>query len=168
MRAGAGGGPAGLRILASLAGRVADLIVARDLGARRRHHRELAKRVGRGNAPDGGADRGVGAALLEARSWRGCCIGLFEADLAIKANVMEEEPALVAWLGEHLLARAELGGWGLARRGRLEDPVGLDRERAARSVEAEDADQLLVDVELAARARRARREWRRRGAHRRR
>ena len=31
-------------------------------------------------------------------------IGLFEADLAIKTNVMDEEPALVAWLGEHLLA----------------------------------------------------------------
>ena len=33
----------------------------------------------------------------------------------------------------------------------LEDSIGLDRERAARSVKAEDADQLLVDVELAAR-----------------
>ena len=32
--------------------------------------------------------------------------GLFEADLAIKTNVMDEEPALVAWLGEHLLAHA--------------------------------------------------------------
>jgi hypothetical protein len=31
-------------------------------------------------------------------------IGLFEADLAIKTNVMDEEPALAAWLGEHLLA----------------------------------------------------------------
>ena len=31
-------------------------------------------------------------------------IGLFEADLAIKSNVMDEEPALAAWLGEHLLA----------------------------------------------------------------
>ena len=27
------------------------------------------------------------------------------ADLAIKSNVMEEQPALAAWLGEHLLAR---------------------------------------------------------------
>ena len=32
-------------------------------------------------------------------------IGLWEADLAIKSNVMEEQPALTAWLGEHLLAR---------------------------------------------------------------
>ena len=31
--------------------------------------------------------------------------GLFEADLAIKTNVMDPEPALVAWLGEHVLAR---------------------------------------------------------------
>jgi DNA polymerase III delta subunit len=30
--------------------------------------------------------------------------GLFEADLAIKTNVMGEEPALAAWVGEHLLA----------------------------------------------------------------
>jgi hypothetical protein len=30
--------------------------------------------------------------------------GLFEADRSIKANEMAEEPALVAWLGEHLLA----------------------------------------------------------------
>ena len=32
----------------------------------------------------------------------------------------------------------------------LEDAVGLDRERATRSVEAKDPDQLLVDVQLAA------------------
>jgi hypothetical protein len=29
--------------------------------------------------------------------------GLFEADLAIKTNVMAPEPALVAWLGEFVL-----------------------------------------------------------------
>jgi hypothetical protein len=29
--------------------------------------------------------------------------GLFEADLAIKANTMEPEPAISAWLGEYLL-----------------------------------------------------------------
>ena len=32
----------------------------------------------------------------------------------------------------------------------LENAVGLDRKRAASAVEAKDADQLLVDVELAA------------------
>lgn len=37
---------------------------------------------------------------------------------------------------------------GLARG---EHPVGFDREGAARAVEAEDPDQLLVDVELPAR-----------------
>jgi hypothetical protein len=30
-------------------------------------------------------------------------IGLFEADLAIKTNAMEPEPALVAWMGEYLV-----------------------------------------------------------------
>jgi hypothetical protein len=29
--------------------------------------------------------------------------GLFEADLAIKANDMEPEPALVAWLGSYVI-----------------------------------------------------------------
>ena len=32
-----------------------------------------------------------------------------------------------------------------------EHAVGLDRERAARALEAEDADELLIDVELPAR-----------------
>jgi hypothetical protein len=39
-------------------------------------------------------------------------IGLFEADLAIKTNTMEPEPALTAWLGEYLVGmpRAARGG----------------------------------------------------------
>jgi len=32
--------------------------------------------------------------------------GLFEADLAIKTNVMEPAPAISAWLGEFLLGAA--------------------------------------------------------------
>ena len=78
--------------------------------------------------------------------------GLFEADLAIKANVMEEEPALAAWLGEYLLAHARERAARRRRPGRrpAEHAIGLDRERAACAVEAQDADQLLVDVELAA------------------
>jgi hypothetical protein len=36
--------------------------------------------------------------------------GLFEADLAIKANATAEEPALAAWLGEHLLATRRTRG----------------------------------------------------------
>ena len=97
-------GQPGLRILASLAGRVSDLIVARDLAARRVPQQEIAKRVARGNMQ-------VASRLVDAaRRYRGqeleaMLTGLFEADLAIKTNVMNEEPALVAWLGEHLLAR---------------------------------------------------------------
>ena len=96
-------GQPGLRILASLSGRVSDLIVARDLAARKTPPAEIAKRVGRGNA-------NVASRLVEAaKRYRGeeleaMLVGLFEADLAIKTNVMDEEPALVAWLGEYLLA----------------------------------------------------------------
>lgn len=97
-------GQPGLRILASLAARVSDLIAARDLAARRTPPAEIAKRVARGNVR--AAERLVEAA----KRYRGeeldaMLIGLFEADVAIKTNVMGEEPALVAWLGEHLLAR---------------------------------------------------------------
>lgn len=96
-------GQPGLRILASLAGRVSDLIVARDLAAAKTAPNEIAKRLARGNARM--AERLVDAA----RRYRGeeldaMLIGLWEADVAIKTNVMAEEPALVAWLGEHLLA----------------------------------------------------------------
>ena len=92
-----------LRILAALEGRIADLIVARDLGANGATPQELTKRVGRGNARVAeriaeSARRYSGAELEEMLR------GLFEADLSIKANEMEEEPALVAWLGEYLLA----------------------------------------------------------------
>jgi DNA polymerase III delta subunit len=95
-------GQPGLRILASLAGRVSDLIVARDLAARRAPPAEIARRVARGNAR-------VAERLVEAaKRYRGeeleaMLIGLWEADVAIKSNQMEEQPALVAWLGEHLL-----------------------------------------------------------------
>ena len=97
-------GQPGLRILASLAGRVSDLIVVRDLAARKTPPAEIAKRVARGNARV--AQRLVDAA----RRYRGeeleaMLVGLWEADVAIKTNVMAEEPALAAWLGEHLLAR---------------------------------------------------------------
>jgi DNA polymerase III delta subunit len=97
-------GQPGLRILASLAGRVSDLIVARELVAAKTPPAEIAKRIARGNT-------NVGQRLVDAaRRYRGeeldaMLVGLFEADLAIKMNAMEEEPALVAWLGEHLLAR---------------------------------------------------------------
>lgn len=92
-----------LRILAALEGRIADLIVARDMSASGATPQELTKRVGRGNARMAeriaeSAHRYSGAEL------EGMLRGLFEADLSIKANEMEEEPALVAWLGEYMLA----------------------------------------------------------------
>lgn len=97
-------GQPGLRILASISARVSDLIVAQDLAALRTPPAEIGKRLTRGNARM--AERLVEAA----RRYRGeeleaMLIGLFEADYAIKSNAMDEEPALVAWLGEHLLAR---------------------------------------------------------------
>ena len=92
-----------LRILAALEGRIADLIVARDLRAGGATPQEITRRVGRGNARMAeriaeSARRYTGAELEEMLR------GLFEADLSIKANDMGEEPALVAWLGEYLLA----------------------------------------------------------------
>ena len=97
-------GQPGLRILASMAGRVSDLIVVRDLVARKASPADIAKRAARGNAS-------VAGRLVDAaKRYRGeeldaMLIGLFEADLAIKTNVMGEGPALTAWLGEHLLGR---------------------------------------------------------------
>jgi DNA polymerase III delta subunit len=92
-----------LRILAALEGRIADLIVARDLSARGATPQELTKRVGRGNARV--AERiAESARRYSSAELEEMLRGLFEADLSIKANEMEEEPALVAWLGEYLLA----------------------------------------------------------------
>lgn len=92
-----------LRILAALEGRIADLIVARDLGASRATPQDLTKLVGRGNARM--AERiAESARRYSMVELEGMLRGLFEADLSIKANEMAEEPALVAWLGEYLLA----------------------------------------------------------------
>jgi DNA polymerase III delta subunit len=92
-----------LRILAALEGRIADLIVARDMSASGATPQELTKRVGRGNARM--AERiAESARRYSGAELEGMLRGLFEADLSIKANEMEEEPALVAWLGEYLLA----------------------------------------------------------------
>jgi DNA polymerase III delta subunit len=92
-----------LKIMAALEGRITDLIVARDLAAEGATPQELTKRVGRGNARM--AERIAEAARrYSAAELEGMLRGLFEADLAIKANQMAEEPALVAWLGEYLLA----------------------------------------------------------------
>ena len=96
-------GQPGLRILASLSGRVSDLIVARDLAARKAPPAEIARRVARGNARV--AERLVDAARrYTGDELESMLTGLFEADLAIKTNAMDEEPALAAWMGEFVLA----------------------------------------------------------------
>jgi len=91
-----------LRITAALAGRVSDLIVARDLATRRATPQEIARRAARGNVRV--AERLVDAAgRYRPEELEAMLAGLFEADLAIKTNAMEPEPAVAAWLGEHLL-----------------------------------------------------------------
>jgi DNA polymerase III subunit delta len=96
-------GQPGLRILASLSGRVSDLIVARDLVASRTPPAEIAKRLARGNARM--AERLVDAARrYQGEELEAMLVGLWEADVAIKSNEIDEAPALAAWFGEHLLA----------------------------------------------------------------
>jgi DNA polymerase III delta subunit len=91
-----------LRIMASLEGRITDLIVARDLLAAGTGPAELTRAVGRGNARV--AERVAEAARrYSAAELETMLTGLFEADLAIKANDMDPEPAISAWLGTYLL-----------------------------------------------------------------
>ena len=91
-----------LRIVASIEGRLIDLVAARDLVDARTPPAELARRVGRGNARV--AERVVEAARrYSAAELDAMLLGLFETDLAIKTNAIEPEPAIAAWLGEHLL-----------------------------------------------------------------
>ena len=101
-------GEPGLRILASLAGRVSDLIVARELAASRAAPSEIARQIARGNAR-------MAERLVEAtKRYRGeeldaMLVGLWEADVAIKSNMIDEEPALVAWVGRHVLGGRAAG-----------------------------------------------------------
>jgi DNA polymerase III delta subunit len=91
-----------LRITAALAGRISDLIVVRDLVARRATPQEIARRAARGNVRM--AERLVEAAgRYRPDELEAMLRGLFEADLAIKENVMQPEPAISAWIGEFLL-----------------------------------------------------------------
>ena len=100
-----------LRIMAAISGRISDLIVTRDLLARHAAPQEIARRVGRGNIRMAErlaeAARRYGGGELEEMLG-----GLFEADLAIKANTSEPEPAVSAWLGRYLIGaeRAAAGG----------------------------------------------------------
>lgn len=91
-----------LRIMGALSGRISDLIVARDLVARRAAPQELTRRVGRGNARM--AERIAEAARRYSDGELEAMLrGLFEADVAIKTNAMEPEPAVSAWLGTYVL-----------------------------------------------------------------
>jgi DNA polymerase III delta subunit len=91
-----------LRIMAALSGRVSDLIVARDLVASGARPQELTLQVGRGNARV--AERIAEAARRYSDAELESMLrGLFEADLAIKTNAMEPEPAVSAWLGTYLM-----------------------------------------------------------------
>jgi DNA polymerase-3 subunit delta len=104
-----------LRILGALQGRISDLIVVRDLEARRAPASEITKRVGRGTARM--AERLVEAARrYSGEELERMLVGLFETDLAIKSNAMEPEPALAAWLGEFVMGMPRVAA-GTSRRG---------------------------------------------------
>jgi DNA polymerase III delta subunit len=92
-----------LRIMAALEGRIADMIVARDLLAAHTPPVEMARRIGRGNAR--AAERIAEAARrYSGQELEAMLIGLWEADLVIKRNDASPESILSAWLGEGLLA----------------------------------------------------------------
>ncbi len=106
-----------LRIMAALEGRIADMIVARDLLARRAPASELAKRVGRGNAR--AAERIAEAAKrYSGQELERMLTLLWEADLVIKRNEVDPASALSVWLGDALLA---------ARRAATSVPPGSGR-----------------------------------------
>jgi DNA polymerase III delta subunit len=106
-----------LRIMAALSGRVSDLVVVRDLLARHASPQEIARRAARGNARM--AERLVQAAnRYHEAELDGMLRGLFEADVAIKTNAIAPEPAVAAWLGEHLLGAAREMERGRAVQGR--------------------------------------------------
>jgi DNA polymerase III delta subunit len=103
-----------LRILGALQGRISDLIVARELASSGVPPAELTRRVGRGNARM--AERLVEAARRYSNAeLEAMLTGLFEADLAIKANDMDPEPALVSWLGAYLTGMPRAARSAVAR-----------------------------------------------------
>jgi len=106
-RALAEGEPA-LRIIAALEARLVDLTVARDLLTSGASAAEMTKRLRPGNPS--GAERVTGAARrYTADELEQMLRGLFEADLAIKANTAEPEAAVTAWLGEYVLGAVKSG-----------------------------------------------------------
>lgn len=97
-----------LRIMAALEGRIVDLIVARDLLSRGASAAEMTKRLRPGNPT--AAERTANAARrYTGAELEAMLTGLFETDLAIKANTAEPEAALAAWLGTYVLGTARTG-----------------------------------------------------------
>ncbi len=93
-----------LRIMASLEGRLADLVAAADLLGRRTPVDEITRRLGKGQART--AERLVEAARrYTPQELEGMLNGLFDADVAIKSNARSAESAIAGWMGEYLLAR---------------------------------------------------------------
>jgi DNA polymerase III delta subunit len=97
-----------LRIMAALEARLVDLTVARDLLVTGASPAEITKRLRPGNPS--GAERVANAARRYGDGELDAMLrGLFDADLAIKSNASEPEPALTAWLGEYVLGAARAG-----------------------------------------------------------
>jgi DNA polymerase III delta subunit len=97
-----------LRIMAALEGRIVDLLVARDLLSRGASAAELTKRLRPGN-PSAAEKTANAARRYSGPELEAMLSGLFETDLAIKANTAEPEAALAAWLGTYVLGVARAG-----------------------------------------------------------
>ena len=147
-----------LRILGALQGRLSDLIVARDLAARGATPPEITKRVGRGNARM--AERLVEAA----RRYAGVRAG-DDADRPVRGGPGDQDERHGDGAGAGRLAgrvrdrdapgaASRVAALGRGRNGLggagAQDAVALDGEGAASFGQPQDADQLLIHVQLAA------------------
>ncbi|MDQ3880423.1 MAG: hypothetical protein M3295_05065, partial [Chloroflexota bacterium] len=91
-----------LLIMATLQSRISDLIVTRDLLARRAPPEQIAKRLGRPTVR--GAERIVEAAKrYSGTELEEMLRGLLDVDVAIKTNVADPGAALSGWLGAFVL-----------------------------------------------------------------
>lgn len=91
-----------LLIMATLQSRISELIVARDLVARRVSTEQLVRRLGK---PARAAERVTQAARrYSGGELEAMLRGLLEADIQIKSNAVDAESALTAWFGMHLAA----------------------------------------------------------------
>lgn len=97
-----------LLIMATLQSRISDLIVTRDLLARRMPPEQIARRLGRPNMR--AAERLAEAARRYSGSELEAMLrGLLAVDVQIKTNAADPGAALSAWLGEHILAAGRPG-----------------------------------------------------------